>query len=48
MSSCGHRCTDLDIPIAEEVEEKEELKNLLQLGKVSHYEMVNRQIFTHL
>ena len=30
--SCGHTCTDLGIPIAGEVEEKEELKNLLKLG----------------
>ena len=27
--SCGHTRTDLGIPIAEEVEEKEELKNLI-------------------
>ena len=27
LSSCGHTSTDLDIPIAGKVEEKEELKN---------------------
>ena len=27
--SCGHTRTDLGIPIAEDVEEKEELKNLI-------------------
>ena len=30
---CGHTCTDLGIPIAEEEEEKKELKNLLSWGK---------------
>ena len=34
LSSCGHICTDLDIPIAGEVEEKEELKNLVKLEKL--------------
>ena len=29
LSSCSHTCTDLSILIAGEVEEKEELKNLL-------------------
>ena len=29
FSSCGHTCTDLGILIAGGVEEKEELKNLL-------------------
>ena len=35
ISRCGHRCTDLDIPIAGEVEENEKLKNLLNWGKFS-------------
>ena len=35
---CGHTCTDLGIPIAGEVERREELKNLLQQAK----------FFTHL
>ena len=30
---CGHTCTDLGIPIAGKVEEKEELKNFLKWGK---------------
>ena len=32
LSSCGHTCTHLGILIAEEVEEKEGLKNLLMWG----------------
>ena len=31
--SCGHTCTNLSIPIAGEVEEKEKLRNLLKSGK---------------
>ena len=31
--SCGHTCTELGIRIAIEVEEKEELKTLLEWGK---------------
>ena len=31
-----------------ELEEKEELKNLLKLGKFSFYVMVDRKIFTYL
>ena len=46
--SCGHTCTDLGIPIAGKVEEKEELKNLLKWGKFSFYVMVDREIFTYL
>ena len=30
--NCGHTCTDLGIPIAGQVEEKEKLKNLLKWG----------------
>ena len=33
LQSCGHTCTDLGIPIAGEVDEKEELKNVVQWGK---------------
>ena len=33
LYSSGHTCIDSGIPIAEEVEEKEELKNLLKQGK---------------
>ena len=33
LSRCGHTCTHLGILIAGEFEEKEELKNLLMLGK---------------
>ena len=42
LSSCGHTCTDLDFPIAVQVEEKEQLKNLLKWGKSSFYEMANQ------
>ena len=31
--SCGHTYNDLGVPIAEEAEEKEQLKNLLKWGK---------------
>ena len=48
MLSCGHICTNLGIPIAGEVAEKEELKNLLKWGKFSFYVMVDREIFTYL
>ena len=48
FSSCGHICTDFGIPIAGEVEEKGELKNLLKLGEFSFYIMVDREIFTYL
>ena len=48
LSSSDHICTDLGIPIAAEVEEKEELKNLLKCGKLSFYVMVDREIFTYL
>ena len=48
LSSCGHICTDLGIPVAGEVEEKEELKNLLKWGKFSFYVMVDCKIFTYL
>ena len=45
---CGQTCTDLGIPIAGQVEEKEDLKNLLKCGKFSFYVMVDRKIFTYL
>ena len=48
LSSCGHTCTDLDIPIAGKVEEKEELKSLLKWGKFSFYVMVDCKIVTYL
>ena len=48
MSSCGHKCTHLDILIAGEVEEKEELKNLLMWGEFSFRVMVDREIFTYV
>ena len=38
---------DLGIPITGEVEEKEELKKLLNLGKFSFHVMVDREIFTY-
>ena len=48
LGSCGRACTNLGIPIAGEVEEKEELKNLLKWGKFSFYVMVDREIFIYL
>ena len=45
LSSFSHTCTELDIPIAREVDEKE-LKNLLKLGKFSFYVMLDCDIFT--
>ena len=48
VPSCVHTCTDLDILIAGEVEEKEELKNLLKWGKFSFYVMVDCTIVAYL
>ena len=48
LSSCGHTCNDLGIPIAGEVEEKEELKNLLKWDEFSFHVMADREIFTYL
>ena len=48
LSSCGRTGTDLGIPIAREVEEKEELKNLLKGGEFSFYVMVDCEIFAYL
>ena len=44
MSCCGHICTDLDIPIDGELEDKEELKNLLKWGEFSFNVMVDHEI----
>ena len=41
--SCGHTCTDLGIPIAGKVEEKEKTEKLVKVGQ-----MVDREIFTYL
>ena len=46
LSSCDHLCTHLDIIIAGEVEEKEELKNLLMCGKLSFHVMVDSERLT--
>ena len=50
LSSCGHspHIRHLCIPIAGEVEEKAELKNLLKWGKFSFHVTVDREIFTYL
>ena len=48
LSSCGHTCTNLDIPIAGEVEGKEELENVLQWDKFSFYLMEDCKIVTYL
>ena len=39
---------DLDMPVAGEVEEKEELKNLLKWSKLFFHVMIDREIFTYL
>ena len=46
LLSCGHTCTHLGMPIAGEVKEKKELKNLLKWGKFTFHVMV--EIFTYL
>ena len=48
LSSYGHKCVHLGIPIAGEMKEKEELKNLLKWGKFFFHVMVDREIFTYL
>ena len=48
VSSCDQTCAHLGIPVAAEVEEKEELKNLLKWGKFSFRVMVDSEIFTYL
>ena len=48
VSSCDQACAHLGIPVAAEVEEKEELKNLLKWGKFSFRVMVDSKIFTYL
>ena len=32
LSSCGHICTNAGIPVAGEVEEKEEIEKLVKVG----------------
>ena len=44
LSSCGHTCTHLDILIAGEVAEKQELKNLLMWGEFSFHVMLDREM----
>ena len=48
LSCCGITCTHLDILIAEVVEEKEEVKNLLTWNEFSFHVMVDRVIFTYV
>ena len=48
LSSWGHICTHLGILIAEEMEEKEELENLLMWNEFSLHLMVDRDIFTYV
>ena len=45
LSSCGYICTGLGTPIVVEVEEKEELKQLLQWDEFFIYVMVDHEIF---
>ena len=45
---CGYTCSNLDIPIAADVEETEELKNLLKWVKFSFDVMVDGKDFTYL
>ena len=44
----GDTCTHLGILIAEVVEEKEKLKNMLTWGEISFPVMVDREIFTYV
>ena len=44
----GDTCTHLGILIAEVVEEKEKLKNMLTWGEISFHVMVDREIFTYV
>ena len=48
MSICGNTNTNLDISLAGQVEEKEEIKNLLKWSKFYFYEMVDCKIVTYL
>ena len=48
MSSLGHTCIDLGIPVTGGVEEKEEVKNLLKWGKFFLYVMIDRKILIYL
>ena len=45
LSSCGYICTELGTPTVVEVEEKEELKQLLQWDEFFIYVMVDHEIF---
>ena len=47
LSSCCHTCTHLDILIAGEVEEKEELKSSTMWGEFFIHVMVDREIFMY-
>ena len=48
MSNYGRTCTNLGILIAEEVEEKEIMKNILIWGEFSFHVMVDQKIFTYM
>ena len=48
VSGCGHTSTNLGILMAQEIEEKKELKNLLMWGEFSFHVMVDREIFTYV
>ena len=48
LSSLGHTCIDLGIPVTGGVEEKEEVKNLLKWGKFFLYVMIDRKILIYL
>ena len=48
LSSCGHTCTHLDILIAGEVAEKQELKTLLMWGEFFFHIMLDREVFTYI
>ena len=47
-SSFGNTCIQLGIQIAEDVEQKEEPKNLLMKGKFSFHVMADREICTYV
>ena len=48
LLSCGHTFTSLGVPIAGELEEVNELKNLFKWAKFPFCVMVDRKIFTYL
>ena len=48
FSSCSHTCIHLDILIAGQVQDKEELKNLLMWREFFFHVMVDREISSYV